>query len=87
MPGLVPGIHAFLDAKKDVDGRVKPGHDERGFIRRELGLFKPSGSASCHHFRPLNHSQPFGGLADQLQRRLVSMAFSAFFIACLLGLS
>jgi hypothetical protein len=27
MPGLVPGIHAFLDARKDVDGRDKPGHD------------------------------------------------------------
>jgi hypothetical protein len=24
MPGLVPGIHL---AKKDADGRVKPGHD------------------------------------------------------------
>jgi hypothetical protein len=33
MPGLVPGIHVFLSrgaiARKDVDGRVKPGHDER----------------------------------------------------------
>jgi hypothetical protein len=29
MPGLVPGIHVFLSvAKKDVDGRDKPGHDE-----------------------------------------------------------
>jgi hypothetical protein len=29
MPGLVPGIHALRAAKKeDVDGRVKPGHDE-----------------------------------------------------------
>jgi hypothetical protein len=29
MPGLVPGIHVFLSIpKKDVDGRVKPGHDE-----------------------------------------------------------
>jgi hypothetical protein len=29
MPGLVPGIHVFLSiAKRDVDGRVKPGHDE-----------------------------------------------------------
>ena len=29
MPGLVPGIHAFLHInKKDVDGRDKPGHDE-----------------------------------------------------------
>jgi hypothetical protein len=27
MPGLVPGIHVLGAAKKDVDGRVKPGHD------------------------------------------------------------
>jgi|UPI0004274791 hypothetical protein len=26
MPGLDPGIH--VAAKKGVDGRVKPGHDE-----------------------------------------------------------
>jgi hypothetical protein len=28
MPGLVPGIHDLAPAKKDVDGRVKPGHDD-----------------------------------------------------------
>jgi hypothetical protein len=28
MPGLVPGIHVFYPRKQDVDGRVKPGHDE-----------------------------------------------------------
>src|SRR5690349_12014431 len=29
MPGLVPGIHVLLStARKDVDGRDKPGHDE-----------------------------------------------------------
>jgi hypothetical protein len=28
MPGLVPGIHVFLCFNEDVDGRVKPGHDE-----------------------------------------------------------
>jgi hypothetical protein len=28
MPGLVPGIHVLAAAKKDVDGRVKSGHDE-----------------------------------------------------------
>jgi hypothetical protein len=28
MSGLVPGIHVFLRDVKDVDGRVKPGHDE-----------------------------------------------------------
>jgi hypothetical protein len=30
MPGLVPGIHVFLAAAKDVDGRDKPGHDAAG---------------------------------------------------------
>src|SRR5712692_6343237 len=29
MPGFVPGIHVLLAAIKDVDGRDKPGHDER----------------------------------------------------------
>ena len=29
MPGLAPGIHVFTRAKKVVDGRDKPGHDER----------------------------------------------------------
>jgi hypothetical protein len=29
MPGLDPGIHAYrAHGPKDVDGRVKPGHDE-----------------------------------------------------------
>jgi hypothetical protein len=33
MPGLVPGIHVFrIGGKKDVDGRVKPGQDERESI-------------------------------------------------------
>jgi hypothetical protein len=30
MPGLVPGIYVFPDARREekvVDGRVKPGHD------------------------------------------------------------
>jgi hypothetical protein len=30
MPGLVPGIHVLLYlSQKDVDGRDKPGHDEK----------------------------------------------------------
>jgi hypothetical protein len=29
MPGLVLGIHVLAAAKKDVDGRDKPGHDEQ----------------------------------------------------------
>jgi hypothetical protein len=31
MAGLVPAIHAFLTAKKDVDARDERGHDEREF--------------------------------------------------------
>jgi hypothetical protein len=35
MPGLVPGIHALLsDCCKDVDGRVKPGHDDAGMVNQ-----------------------------------------------------
>jgi hypothetical protein len=30
MPGLVPGIHVLWPRRKeDVDGRDKPGHDEK----------------------------------------------------------
>jgi 4-oxalocrotonate tautomerase len=29
MPGLVPGIHVLFDKEENVDGRVKPGHDEQ----------------------------------------------------------
>src|SRR5262245_11622788 len=28
MPGLVPGIHEFVQWQESVDGRDKPGHDE-----------------------------------------------------------
>ncbi len=36
MPGLDPGIHVFLlsDDGKDVDGRNKSGHDDRGGVGR-----------------------------------------------------
>jgi hypothetical protein len=30
MRGLGPRIHAFRSAQQDVDGRVKPGHDDVG---------------------------------------------------------
>jgi hypothetical protein len=29
MPGLVPGIHAFGHMRQGVDGRDKPGHDNK----------------------------------------------------------
>ena len=31
MPGLVPGIHLGRLGRGAVDGRDKPGHDDRGF--------------------------------------------------------
>jgi hypothetical protein len=40
MPGLVPGIHV-LTAKKGVDGRDKPGHDDL--------MNGSSGSAAGYH--------------------------------------
>jgi hypothetical protein len=41
MPGLVPGIHDLLSpASEDVDGRVKPGHDEGGSVIRTQ-IFDP----------------------------------------------
>jgi hypothetical protein len=33
MPGLVPGIHVLAAWKEDVDGRDKPGHDDREKIK------------------------------------------------------
>jgi branched-chain amino acid transport system ATP-binding protein len=38
MPGLVPGIHAFLpESRQDVDGRDEPGHDVR-FGKRSMSM-------------------------------------------------
>jgi hypothetical protein len=34
MPGLVPGIHVLINHKQDVDGRDKPGHDDKHKHRR-----------------------------------------------------
>jgi hypothetical protein len=40
MPGLVPGIHVFTElTQEDVDGRDKPGHDERFFVNAMFTTF------------------------------------------------
>jgi len=38
MPGLEPGIHVFNGSteQKDVDGRVKPGHDEAETVKQNF---------------------------------------------------
>jgi hypothetical protein len=43
MPGRVPGIHVFgTTSKEDVDGRDKPGHDEKAthsqYVRQRLRM-------------------------------------------------
>jgi hypothetical protein len=43
MPGLVPGIHVLHhSSKKDVDGRDKPGHDEKASHFQEDATATPS---------------------------------------------
>ena len=37
MPGLVPGIHVGQARRRGVDGRDKPGHDEKGTRHRVMG--------------------------------------------------
>jgi hypothetical protein len=40
MPGLVPGIHVLLwRAFIDVDGRDKPGHDEKLIVFNRVLLW------------------------------------------------
>jgi len=34
MPGLDPAVHAFVGRRKNVDARVKPGHDELRALQR-----------------------------------------------------
>ena len=50
MPGPVPGIHIVIDAKKGVDGRVKPGHDGMHASPRSLS----SGAHSRDPLAPRN---------------------------------
>ena len=54
MPGLGPGIHAFLTSKnKDVDGRDKPGHD--GAIHHTCKyLARTDGSAASSPEEPVH---------------------------------
>jgi hypothetical protein len=58
MPGLVPGIHVLLTCgPKDVDGRGKPGHDERVLLPRPPSLHfessRPPPSGRPHRIQKL----------------------------------
>jgi hypothetical protein len=51
MPGLVPGIHAFLYSQ-EVDGRDKPGHDAESGSR--FVETQTSAAMTPRGFRPLS---------------------------------
>jgi hypothetical protein len=45
MPALVAGIHVLAYRKQNVDGRVKPGHDEKNGTNMRLMHVNPRLSA------------------------------------------
>jgi hypothetical protein len=61
MAGLVPAIHAFFAAKKDVDGRDKRGHDD--WLRGRSYLTTISAQPDGRGTRP--------GMTKECQRHLV----------------
>lgn len=55
MPGFMPGIHVFF-ISEDVDGRVKPGHDERFiFCLEKADIHDPN-----RYINPARHVRAFG---------------------------
>jgi hypothetical protein len=53
MPGLVPGIHVLLQRdKKDVDGRDKPGHDERAALSVRPRRVRENAPVTCMAWYP-----------------------------------
>jgi hypothetical protein len=53
MPGLVPGIHVLrLGRHQDVDGRVKPGHDERDGLLSRRASWQFAGLCQKHRVLP-----------------------------------
>ena len=69
MPGLVPGIHAFMrHIEKDVDGRVKPGHDD--FFGAAFLVLPGVGPQLAY---PLNPAQSNKRLAKDSKDKLMNI--------------
>jgi hypothetical protein len=52
MAGLIPGIHVLTALRlEDVDGRDKPGHDEKGRINLRIAF--PAAGESAYFMRAL----------------------------------
>ena len=52
MPGLVPGIHVLGAARKIVDGRDKPGHDDDLSLRGHFFTIAQAGSGGPNALSP-----------------------------------
>ena len=64
MPGLVPGIHVFLfRCTKDVDGRVKPGHDGEN-IEGDLSMNQPASAYFMEEQKAPNESHTLSVLVQ-----------------------
>ncbi len=68
--GLVPGIHVLVDAGEVVDGRDKPGHDEK---RREVEM--PEITVSMAAGR--THEQKIGMMRDITQALVKNLGVDA----------
>jgi hypothetical protein len=65
MPGLVPGIHVLAALRKrDVDGRDKPGHDEKEnhfhVVRKRWLHFQSDSQDVVREFEPVGFTESLG---------------------------
>jgi hypothetical protein len=68
MPGLVPGIHAFMrHIEKDVDGRVKPGHDD--FFGAAFLVLPGVGPQLAYPLKPAQSNKRLEGQTDEYSSR------------------
>src|SRR5579871_6051038 len=67
MPGLVPGIHDFLWSNRDVDHRVKPGHDKVYLDSAALGKRSLARSIPSKYWLRLGRKSLEG--AGEIRRR------------------
>ena len=58
MSGLVPGIHVLGPARKDVDGRDKPGHDGRRLERPREATLRRLAPVTRHFKQQSRHTPP-----------------------------
>ena len=67
MPGLVPGIHVFPAAAKQVmDGRDGPGHDDDGARHGLLRNVMPGLVPGIHTFGPMRSKSWMAGTSPAM---------------------